>query len=239
MLEIKKDKVFVISDVHGNIEMFEKMLKNWEPESQQLVILGDLGDRGPSSKACFQKANELVKEHGALCFKGNHEDMLINYLHDPENNAPLYMMNGGFQTMTSLLDRDVTGEKPEDVAAAITEENPWLLPFLDGLFLKYEWGDFVLVHAGVNLTLDDWKDSSPYDYVWIREGFIDQKNPFEQTFIFGHTVTATMHNEASDFSIWDSGDGKIGIDGGAVYGGQLNGILIDKHKILETYVVSS
>lgn len=237
--EITKDKVFIVSDVHGNINMFEKMLENWNPNTQQLVILGDLGDRGPNSKACFMKANELVKEHGAMCFKGNHEDMLINYLRDPQKHAPLYMLNGGYQTMSSLLDRDVSKAKPEDIAEEIKEENAWLLPFLDSLILKYEWGDFVLVHAGVNLTLDDWKDSKPHDYVWIREGFLDQKNSFDKTFIFGHTVTATLHNKPNDFSIWGSGDGKIGIDGGAVYGGQLNGLLIDKHNILETYVVSS
>jgi len=239
MSEITKEKVFVVSDIHGKYEMFEKMLRNWDPETEQLVILGDLGDRGPNSGACFQKANELVENYGAICLRGNHEEMLMNYLQNPQEQVSLYLLNGGFETMTSLLDKDVSGAKPEDIAKEIKKENPWLLPFLENLDLVDEWGNYVFVHAGVNLSLDDWRESSSHDYVWIREGFIDQKNPFDKTFIFGHTVTSMLNNNSNDFSIWGSEDGKIGIDGGAVYGGQLNAMLIDKHTILKTYIVKN
>lgn len=233
------NKIFVLSDVHGNIELFNQLLEYWDDEKEQLLILGDLGDRGPESKACFQKAKELKDEKGAIVLRGNHEEMLYDFLQNPEEKAGLYFMNGGLNTVASFLNRenikDLLNENPRELADAIIENTPWLVSFIEELGVKYEWEDYVFVHAGVNLTLDDWRESSDFEKIWIREGFLDQTNHFEKIFIFGHTPTMTLNSAENDFSIWDSGDGKIGIDGGAVFGGVLHGLVINSKEIEQTF----
>ena len=74
-----KKEVFAIGDIHGQIQLFEKMLTNWNPEKQQLVLIGDLGDRGENPKTCFLLGKKLVEEHGAIYLKGNHEDLLLRF----------------------------------------------------------------------------------------------------------------------------------------------------------------
>jgi serine/threonine protein phosphatase 1 len=45
-------RVFVISDIHGNDNLFRKSLKKVElKESDKVFILGDIIDRGKNSKA--------------------------------------------------------------------------------------------------------------------------------------------------------------------------------------------
>ena len=85
--------------------------------------------------------------------------------------------------------------------------------------------------------MDDWRDSTKRDFIWIREGFYDQKNHTNKTIIFGHTVTASLHKELGNYDIWQSGDGLIGIDGGAVYGGKLHALLLSRAGIKNHYIL--
>lgn len=39
-------KIFVIGDVHGCLHTLEKMLSYWEKNTEQLIFVGDLIDRG-------------------------------------------------------------------------------------------------------------------------------------------------------------------------------------------------
>lgn len=230
-----KDKVFVIGDVHGQINQFEQMLTHWNEKDEQLVLLGDLGDRGENPRACFELAKDLVDNKGAVCLKGNHEDMLLDFLKRPQHAASLYEMNGGAATIQSFLDIKEGKFDAIELSAAMQSKHTWLRPFIESRPLLYEWEKYVFVHAGVDLTLSDWRDSDDRDYIWIREGFYDQPNHTDRTFIFGHTVTAMLHKDRHNTDIWDSGDGKIGIDGGAVYGGTLHGIVLDENGIVEQY----
>jgi len=234
-----KEKLFVIGDVHGEMTMLEKLLDYWNPDEERLLFVGDLADRGENSKAVFERVQQLMEEEEAIVVKGNHDEMLEEFLENPKDNLPLYYMNGGETTVNSLLGRNTSRQNYAAIVQEIKEEYPWLLPLLQSFPLYYEWGDYLFVHAGVNLRKDDWRDSSDHDFVWIREGFYDQPNHTNKTIIFGHTVTSTLHGDMSNFDIWRSGDGLIGIDGGAVYGGDLHALVLSKEDIEEHYVVEN
>lgn len=235
-----KEKLFVVGDVHGQITMLKELLKNWNPREEQLLFLGDLGDRGENSKAVFELAYKLVQEGQAIVIKGNHDEMLENFLENPAEHMMLYYMNGGGSTVDSLLGQQTEKNDFVKNAKEIREIYPWLLPFLKSMPLYHEWGDYLFVHAGVNLELEDWRDSKPRDFVWIRDdGFYNNPNTTDKTIIFGHTVTATLHNSMSNFDIWESGDGLIGMDGGAVYGGKMHALVVSEDKILSHYFVEN
>ena len=75
----------------------------------------------------------------------------------------------------------------------------------------------LLAHAGVDLRLDDWHDTGPKDFYWIREPF-HKRGPttLVKRFIFGHTPLRGFKTKMATYvKLWQH-DGKIGIDGGAV-----------------------
>lgn len=236
---MNKEKVFVVGDVHGQITMLDELLKNWKPEEEQLIFLGDLADRGENSKATFERARELMEHHDAIVIKGNHDEMLENFLEHPVQYLELYYRNGGESTVNSLLKRVTKRGDFLNNALEIKREYPWLLPMLKSLPLYYEWGDYLFVHAGVDMSLDNWRDSSPRDFVWIREGFYDQPNTTNKKIFFGHTVTANLHADRSSWAVWQSGDGLYGMDGGAVYGGKLHGVVLSKTELVNHYFVEN
>ncbi|MHC5838158.1 metallophosphoesterase, partial [Lactococcus lactis] len=64
---------------------------------------------------------------------------------------------------------------------------------------------------------------------WIREDFHFTPNRLNKTIVFGHPETKIL-NKNNKYDIWIH-DNKIGIDGGAVYGGYLYGVILDVEGI--------
>ena len=97
-------RTLVISDIHGEIELFERLLAdvNYDSSHDQLILLGDYVDRGPNSKKVLDKVIEL-KSDGALVLKGNHEDMMIKALTTDEERSWKNWVNrnGGRTTLES------------------------------------------------------------------------------------------------------------------------------------------
>ncbi|WP_071131623.1 metallophosphoesterase family protein [Enterococcus timonensis] len=227
--------VYVISDVHGCYDLMEQALEKFDPATMQLVLIGDLMDRGPDSKKTWRKALELVEKYGAIYLKGNHEDILENFLQNPADRLDNYLRNGGEVTMESFMHPGVLGEYSiEELAVLWQNYYPQLLPSLQNRPYYYEFGDFIFVHAGVDLTLNNWKETSLHDLIWIREPFHLGKNNTGKTIVFGHTITPHLHGDNQTTNLWQS-DHKIGIDGGAVYGGTMHGVLFSKDKLLKDY----
>lgn len=228
-----KKELFAIGDVHGQISMFKKMLTHWNEETQQLLLIGDLGDRGENPKDCFLLAKMLVEQKEAIYLKGNHEAMLLAFMNQPEKNYGVYCLNGGMKTLETFLHSGLDDEySPTEIVMILTSRYPTLQPFLETLPLYYEWGDFLFVHAGVDLTKRDWRQTADYDYVWIRESFHKEKNNTGKTIVFGHTITPALYGDNQTTDLWIE-DHKIGIDGGAVYGGALHGVLFNKQELVK------
>lgn len=232
-----KEKMFVVGDVHGQITMLEKLLKHWNSDEERLLFVGDLADRGENSKATLELAYDLMVNEEAIIVKGNHDEMLEKFLESPAEHLNLYYMNGGESTIHSLLGRTTAREDYKENVEEIKEEYPWLLPMLKSLPLYYEWGNFLFVHAGVDLQKGNWRDSSNHDFVWIRKGFYDQPNHTDKKIVFGHTVTTTLNPGTANHDIWESGDGLYGIDGGAVYGGIMHGVVLSKTEKITQYSI--
>lgn len=50
----------------------------------------------------------LQKEFDVIVLRGNHDQMLSDYLEDPSVHYPYYMGNGGYETLRSFQDGDKT-----------------------------------------------------------------------------------------------------------------------------------
>lgn len=221
---------FVVGDLHGCYDSFIALLEHWQPEKEQLILLGDLVDRGSKSLDVLLHAMHLKETHGAIVLGGNHEDLFLDWLDDP-NDEGFYYDLGGRETVDSFFETNLTfHNEPAQLTKRITEDFPNVVSFVRNLPSYYETTDYIFVHAGIDFNFIDWKNASDNTFKWIRDRFIYGKNETGKTIIFGHTPTRMLNQDKSD-AVWISPCGsKIGIDGGCVFGGKLHGISIQNQS---------
>ncbi|MDK2600500.1 metallophosphoesterase family protein [Bacillus stercoris] len=237
---MKLNLTLAISDIHGELKKFEKILSHWNPNEMNLVIIGDLIDRGENSLEVIQKVISLKEEFPdqVIVTMGNHEDMLLQFLNNPDyETGDWYFNNGGSRTCASFCPTDefIFFKSFEERAKSMFKREKEI-QFLKELPFYYEFGEVIFVHAGINTLLDDWKLSSENHMLWSRDMWY-HKNETGKKIVFGHTPTRMLHPDGID-DVWISScETYIAIDGGMAYKGQANGLLISKEgEILNIFI---
>lgn len=222
------ERMLVISDIHGELEKFEGLLEvaGYDPAKDQLILLGDYVDRGPNAKGVIDKVIAL-KEAGALVLKGNHEDLMIKALMTEDERAwkRWAQMNGGDMTLRSygFTEADFAVDEQAETFIKPTLQSEILtqhLAFITNLEHYMETDEYVFVHAGVQPGTPV-SETDPHTLMWIRDEFHTGYSG-KKIVIFGHTSTDTLYGDSDNFHVYFGVNRIIGIDGGAVYGGQLN-----------------
>ncbi|MBB6239959.1 serine/threonine protein phosphatase 1 [Pedobacter sp. AK013] len=172
-------RTFVVSDIHGNDDAFRKALKTVHlKKTDRLILLGDYIDRGFDSKAVLDTIF-LLREYGfdLICLKGNHEQMLLDALEDPDklNN---WLMNGGNETLSSFL------------TSSIHKIPAKYIDLLESFRLYYEYEQYIFVHAALNMRIAD-PFSDVQTILWSRSQneLLDYGWLGERILIHGHTPT--------------------------------------------------
>lgn len=221
--------LFVVSDIHGQIEQFHALLKNWDPSTQQLVIAGDMIDRGENAAAVVWLAKALKEKHNAIVLMGNHEEMFLHWLDGPDGEYCAYDTS---TTIMSFLGETYWHTHTADhCRKELNARFPEEMDFLRHLLDYYETDTHIIVHAGVDLDLPDWKDTPASDMKWIRHEFHAGENRTGKTIVFGHTPTKLLVDPPhASHNVWVSKcKTKIGIDGGSYFGGLLHGLVITEN----------
>jgi len=193
-------RLYVIGDIHGTIDVLNDVLTRVEndfaarpPEGTTgLVFLGDYIDRGPASAAVLARLSDFAPSGIDLNFlKGNHEDMLLQFLKDPVANWPGWSSCGGKETLRSYR---IEPPRPgadkaalRTVAGKLAKAMPaQVMTWLKSLKLTYREGDYFFVHAGVrpDIGLDEQNER---DLLWIRNIFFNHSKSFGPIIVHGHT----------------------------------------------------
>lgn len=202
-------KTFVIGDIHGCHEVFCELLGKIgpHPTEDMIILLGDYIDRGPASKQVVSEIIALKKSHRVIALLGNHEKMFLDLL----AGAPpkYYLMMGGGETLTSYGISDLHSENIKEVIP------PGHLQFLNNLLPYWEDEENIYVHAGIKPGRHLTQQSLDH-LLWIRDDFLDSDYDFGKRVIFGHTPFKTPRTDKN----------KIGLDTGAVYGGDLTCLVL-------------
>ncbi len=80
-------RIWVIGDIHGMYDPLRMLINHiryvrYETEEDaKLIFLGDYIDRGPCSREVVDLILSLENEFETVCLAGNHEDMLLQFLH--------------------------------------------------------------------------------------------------------------------------------------------------------------
>lgn len=191
-------RLYVFGDVHGRFDLVQRLrdaIRRDRARSStaavQVIGLGDFIDRGPDSKSVIEAFTSDFFECDASYIRGNHEQLLLDFLDDPEN-GPSWLRNGARETLRSYgVDlADSTSGTRVDYAKLRTAFRARLpqahAAFLEGLPLSLSVGGYFFVHAGARPGVP-LHQQKPSDMLWIRDGFADRDDQFEKIVVHGHT----------------------------------------------------
>lgn len=186
--------IYCISDIHGEQERFDQMLKliEFSPEDH-LYVLGDVCDRGHLGVDIWV---QIMNTPNMTLLMGNHEQMCIDTLGRVHQAGArdLWKSNGGDSTYRELVYHRSEQERREIVKFL---EN---LP--DHLDIVVNQRKFHLVHA-----------SPGFDHetrIWQRPDRETISPWADVTCIVGHTPTPILtRNTIEDFHIWHSEDDSL------------------------------
>ncbi|MDI9260362.1 metallophosphoesterase family protein [Alicyclobacillus sendaiensis] len=193
-------RTIFISDIHGHLRPFQRLLARlrYRPDQDQLVLLGDYISGGPDSVGVLQYVRSLCAG-GAVALRGNHEEAFLGW------------MRGGQKPLGP-----VRGSLYRAIAADTA-----LADFLSTLPYTWEGERWLAVHAGIDPDKPDWRQTAKRDLLTIRERFYARPHRVGKLVVFGHTPCIVLHGT---HDVWYGSD-KVGIDGGARHGGQVNALV--------------
>ena len=198
------NKIFVISDLHGQYDLFLKLLEKINLKREDLlVIMGDICDRGEKSYEIYMKCMKMMKLGYNLKFiLGNHEDMLLE---DLENDYPLrYETEFSIYRNSKYFNKKSMEEWYEE---NFFKEIKWLVKWLKNCPLVISGNENIFVHAGLDLQTKLEKQERE-TILWTREEFwIDEESVLEEyrskNIYFGHTPNINGRISEKTDKIWD------------------------------------
>ncbi|MBR6209250.1 MAG: metallophosphoesterase [Oscillospiraceae bacterium] len=241
-------RTIVISDIHGNLSYLEGLLKKLRLRpDDQLILLGDLVEKGPESLGTLRYILSLRKKcrlypvlgncdfwhlwvdgHSQRWFDGNWDTETLSHLLRLKRSARGALLLDMCEELGIVLseDTDIPGLKAQ-LREGFGEE----FDFLASMPYALETEKYIFVHGGIpkGETLESagaWKCMK-------QDNFYAQRPHFRKWVIVGHTpVCLYGAGTISAVPIIDPACRLISIDGGCVLkdDGQLNALIIRRGK---------
>lgn len=218
--------IYVMSDLHGCYDKYQKMLEKINlRDTDLLYILGDILDRGPKG---LKIAMDIGKRKNVILLRGNHDQQAAILLTNlpllleeemAEKYGPIFsswLSDGGSATMNEFLKL----KKEEQEAALTVIRNSLISKEIEvngtGYLLAHTVPEIDRIADYEEWTLDDFILGEP-DY---EEEYFEDK-----IIVTGHTPTELI-DSAYRGRIWKKNN-HIAVDCGAVYGNALGCICLD------------
>jgi serine/threonine protein phosphatase 1 len=217
-------KTFVIGDIHGGLKaLFQVLERAKVSKNDTLIFLGDFVDGWSESPAVLDFLIALEKTHNCIFIKGNHDDLLLQWLtgNKLDFNEQLWFQHGGKATAMAY----------EKITPAEKEAHITFLQSLQNYHLDSQ--NRLFVHAGfTNLKGVEQEYFKPLFYwdrtLWEMVLALDSKldsgslhypkrlQLYSEIFI-GHTPVTQIGNEVpiSFANVWN-------VDTGAAFKGKLS-----------------
>ena len=162
-----------IGDIHGCSTALNSLLAGVQISSQDIVVvLGDLVDRGPDSRAVLERLLQLATEVNLIAIRGNDEDMLLQSL---ERGTPRMMWIGAGAKATL-----------ESYGGGLEAIPHHHLDFVTSMPRYWQTDTHIFVHANIDpdVEMEDQAD------VWLRWHSLtgeEVRHRSGKTVICGHT----------------------------------------------------
>ncbi len=94
-------KTFVIGDIHGGLRGLKQVLERMHFQKEdRFIFVGDYVDGWSESAETVQFLLEFSDKQPCIFLRGNHEELLYDYLKH-NNNNPVWLLSGGLSTKKS------------------------------------------------------------------------------------------------------------------------------------------
>jgi serine/threonine protein phosphatase 1 len=224
-------RTYAVGDIHGRFDLFRQLMAIVErdqaalaPAVTQIVLLGDIIDRGPDSARMVKGCMRLTAStERFVVLKGNHEDMMVRALRGDLTIYRFWLAHGGRETLQSWdVDPAVSHGPPilKNLQAAAEAVGDEVLDWLDNLPLHHTHGRHLFVHAGIRPGVA-LRKQRPNDLMWITDEFLNSDAPHGFTVVHGHSI-------GEDGVVVRSN--RIGIDTGAYRTGRLTALGIENGR---------
>ncbi|HXA14813.1 MAG TPA: metallophosphoesterase [Opitutaceae bacterium] len=207
-------RLIAIGDIHGCHLEFAELLERLAPaRDDQLILLGDLVNRGPDSLRVI----DLARQHHALALLGNHELRLLNYR---KTKNPDFLKETDEDTFNKLRPEDWAFLEAMPLTHYVEELNT---VFVHGGFLQNEpWQKQpasvvtriqVIDGEGRPRKRADAPDAPAWADLWSGPPFV----------VYGHTPRAEIYKLK-----WS-----VGIDTACVMGGHLTAYILPEKRFVQ------
>lgn len=136
-------KIAVLSDVHGNLPALQTVIadiERWRPD--QVVVNGDVINRGPNNLACWQLLYDKARSAGWVILRGNHEEFVL------KSAQPGLNYEGPEAEVRQFSDWTFQQIRPHALeVAALTDRWTWTAP--DGSVILATHASYVSNRLGV------------------------------------------------------------------------------------------
>ena len=182
------DLTYVFADIHGRLDLLEagaaRVMAHLDGRVGRAIFLGDYVDRGPDSRGVIDFIMRAELKSGAICLRGNHEDMMLRACRDGDSRAAYqWFTSGGDATLASYGGRDLT---PKSLGLVSEEHLAWL----GALRSSAQDAHRIYVHAGLRPKTPLARQSDS-DLLWIRDRFLRARTqrefPDGKHVVHGHT----------------------------------------------------
>lgn len=221
--------LFAIGDAHGYAgalsalmtQLAHEIKTRYTHQTVDVVLLGDLVDRGPDPVGCLRLAAQGVQAPNAetRLLLGNHDWYLaaaasLRGLTMTADALEKWMRWGGRETVAAL------GLEPFRGDGALVRERlgPEACRALEEMDLHFATGEVLCVHAGVDPDTA-LEEQTEHDLMWIRDRFLEPAEQAGRDWPLGMTV---VHGHTPD--AWGVFPHRIGVDSGGFYTGMFSAI---------------
>ncbi|EEX11423.1 metallophosphoesterase [Ruegeria lacuscaerulensis ITI-1157] len=189
-------RFYAVGDIHGRLDLLQQILTMLEPDVP-IVFAGDYIDRGEHSAQVLHHLRHLTSSgtRPVVCLLGNHEEMLLRFLDDPERTHRLWMRNGGIQTLLSFgldgIEPDMAPDQAIGLAARLRHAmGAQLLDWLRDRPLSWSNGNVAVVHAAFDPERD--RTDQPREVcLWGHPNFLKKPRRDGVWVVHGHTIVST------------------------------------------------
>lgn len=214
--------VYAVGDIHGRSDLLIDLLRRVEEDAAQFpgrpltVFLGDYIDRGDHSNEVLDCLSVIEREGEAelVFLRGNHEQMMLDFLKSPERGGR-WLRFGGLATLMSYGIRGITGTIAAEMLPELGERlsgavDPAHVAFLSHLPLWFRAGNLLFVHAGADPALPP-EEQDPDVLMWGMPAFGKTPRADGLWVVHGHTIVEAPR----------AARGVVSVDTGAYVTGRL------------------
>ncbi|WP_240611595.1 metallophosphoesterase [Roseovarius nitratireducens] len=214
-----------VGDIHGRADLLLDLDRQIAAHCAgwPVVLLGDYIDRGEQSREVLELLMTLSAEGTppVTCLMGNHERMLLDFLDFPERRGPVWLRNGGLQTLASFGIAPPVGTQADAVALKALRARladtmgEAMIAWLRARPLFWQSGNIWAVHAGADPDRPI-PDQAADTLTWGHADFLRRARPDGHWVAHGHSIV----------DMPEVRDGRIALDTGAYATGRLTAAAI-------------